>query len=111
MLMAHSEKRVAKRVLYQCTILFRSEKTIVETTLDISNISMSGVYVVTTPPLDVDTKCSIEIRFRDQRDNPDILLAEGVVARCDNRGQGIEFTNLDEEAIEKLYQIVSLSDN
>ena len=57
---------------------------------------MSGVYVVTTPPLEVDTKCSIEIRFRDQRNNPAILLAEGVVA---------------EETIEKLYQIVSLSDN
>ncbi len=105
--MSKPEKRMEKRIVYRYTIVFRSEKSIMETVLDISNISMSGVYVATNHPLDIGTKCSVEIKLRGSRDNPVVVLAEGVIVRVDNKGQGIEFTRLDEDTLVNLDKIMS----
>ncbi len=109
--MSQPEKRADERIKYEHTIVFRTEKTIMETAIDASNISMSGVYVVTNQPLDRGSKCSIEIKLHDKEDNLVILLAEGVVSRIDNKGQGIEFTALDEDTTARLQQLLSSTGN
>ncbi len=101
------EKRMEERIVYEYTIVFRSEKSIMETVLDISNISRSGAYVATNHPLDIGTKCSVEIKLRGPKDNPVVVLAEGVIVRVDNKGQGIEFTHLDEDTLVSLDKILS----
>ncbi len=105
--MAQPEKRADKRIPYEHTVVFRSETTIMESKLDISNISMSGVYVLTKHPLDLGTKCSLEIKLR--KDNQlVILLVGGVVSRVDDKGQGVEFTEIGEENSAKLQEVLSL---
>jgi PilZ domain-containing protein len=105
--MAQSEKRAEKRIQYEHTITFRTENTIMEISLDISNISMSGVYVVTSQPLDIATKCSIEIKLTDEENERVLVLVEGIVSRVDDKGQGVQFTSLTEDNIAMLQQIVS----
>ena len=109
--MPQTEKRAEERIVYEHTIVFRTEKTIMETALDIRNISMSGVYVATTQPLDIGTKCSIEIKLHDKNNSLVILLLEGVVSRVDDTGQGVEFIDLDTDDIAKLDQVLSSNNN
>lgn len=106
--MTQSEKRTKERIRYEHTIIFRTEKTILETIVDIRNISMNGVYVATDQPLDTGTKCSIEIRLHEKDDHPIILLVEGIVSRVDGKGLGIKFTGLDENNNARLRQVLSL---
>lgn len=108
--MSQVEKRAKKRIDYQNTIVFRSETTIMETALDISNISMSGVYLYTKQPLGLGTKCSLAIKVLDGDGQQHInLLVEGVISRVDDNGQGIEFTDISEEETATLQEVLALS--
>ena len=106
--MTQPEKRAEKRIPYEHTVVFRSETTIMEVALDISNISMSGVYVLTKHPLDLGTKCSLEIKLYSDG-QPVVLLIEGLVSRVDDKGQGVEFTDIGEENSAKLQEVLSLT--
>ncbi len=109
--MTNFEKRAKERIIYKQTIVFRTEETIMESALDPLNISMSGVYIVTNHPSTPGTKCSIEIKQYDKNNTLFVLLIEGVVTRIDDRGQGIEFKNLDEENTAQLNQLLYPDDN
>lgn len=86
----HDEKRGRLRLGYTTRVLLMavgSEHTVKAT---LANISMNGLYAITTEKLPLDAQCQVQVILAGS-DSSLTINVKGVVVRTDSDGIGIHF--------------------
>lgn len=69
------------------------------------DLSLQGVYVLTTSPLTPGTECMVELRLEGSSSDLKIRI-RGQVVRVDDQGMGIRFESMDIDALIHLKNIL-----
>ena len=70
-----------------------------------SDISATGLYFDTDAALPLDTKCSVSMWIGDDREGTTVRR-DGAVTRSTATGLGIEFTSLEQEAVQRFLDLL-----
>lgn len=73
--------------------------------MDLRDLSMRGLYAYTRKPFNIGEDCDIRIGLLDGNDEAVIVL-KGVVVRTDDKGMGIQFTEIDADGFQHLRNIM-----
>jgi hemerythrin len=100
------ERRKTVRRLQKRPIVFRTEQTIVETVMDLRDLSPAGAFVELQEGVAPGTRCSIELPM-ELGGEEKVLLLEGEVVRREKRGVGIAFKEPDAASATLLQVLLS----
>lgn len=65
----------------------------------VDNLSVSGMFVITSESIPVNTHVSITIDFEPGSHPPNIIQASGIVVRQDETGLAIQFKDIDAQRL------------
>ena len=100
----NEERRLCTRTTFKADVVISTEAEQMRMEVDLGNISITGMYVVTDKKLPAGTECTVEIIIsgRDSRLLIDSIRA--VVVRNDNEGIGLSFiSNMEWFALFNIY--------
>lgn len=69
------------------------------------DLSLRGLYIHTDQPFALGERCHLKIKLLERTDQGDIDV-RGVVVRADDKGMGVQFTDIDPDSFRHLKNIL-----
>ncbi len=101
------ERRQDKRIRFESRVCIMTDDGMVSAEADSRNISLMGIYLVPEKKLPLKTFCSLKISIQGASSSMDFTV-RGKVCRVDERGMGIAFLDMKEDAFIHIKNLIML---